>query len=306
MENGNNLSWIMFEGGYIPDQIPSNWKSRALSFELSSGWSSLWGIKAAQAAKYLSDNELRNIIWDPILQSRISNTFASYYGTIYFIICIVLIFFLDNPLLPMTGIFASILTCSPGCFWPYLMPWDLPTMAAWIIIFLIYSRLKNNPLKIYEWLWLGIAISLLGLLKETILVTALFFVGSPFSWPKRMAAIISIVLFSQLLNWVFSGATPDWVFSVNQGSQPGGSRWNPLILWPLLFANVGTVVLLPWLLWKKRDWPLAAVCGTFITLQALNNLACGVYSENRDWLELAPIGWILIAQLFRTSPQPSL
>ncbi|HTV39462.1 MAG TPA: hypothetical protein VMF08_02720 [Candidatus Sulfotelmatobacter sp.] len=117
---------------------------------------------------------------------------------------------------------------------------------------------------------------------------------------------VGIVISSQLLNWRLSGISPDWMFSVKQGVGPGAHNWNPLHLWPVIFANAGSLVLLPWMLWRRvrvnRDWPVVAVCGAFIAFQTLNDLAWGVYSENRDWLELSPIAWILISELFLPGP----
>jgi hypothetical protein len=99
------------------------------------------------------------------------------------------------------------------------------------------------------------------------------------------------------------------MFSMGQGVKSGSNCWNPLHLWPVIFANACSLVLLPWLLWRRvrlyRDWPTLVVCGIFTILQLLNNLAWGIYDENRDWLELAPIGWILIAeQLLSKPPKP--
>lgn len=79
-------------------------------------------------------------------------------------------------------------------------------------------------------------------------------------------------------------------------------RWNLLMLWPVLFANGGSIVLLPWAIWRRKDAALAAAIGAFVGLQALNDLACGIYNENRDWLEIAPLSWILISELVSQSP----
>lgn len=198
----------------------------------------------------------------------------------------------------MFGIAASILFSAPGYLIPYLLPWDLPTMAVWAAIVLAYFWLKENPDVKYGWLALAVAIAFGGLFKETVLVTALLLLAAPWNWVRRISTIVAVVLLSQFLNWVLCGARPDWLFSVQEGAQGGSDRWNPLMLWPLLIANAGSLILMPWLLWEKKDWPLAAACGLFIVLQALNNLACGVYNENRNWLELAPVGWILVGEFF--------
>lgn len=238
------------------------------------------------------------MVWVPELVNKNCAALASFNASFYFLVCLVLIFIVENPLLAMAGTFASILTCSPGWLSPYLLPWDLPTLAAWTIIFAIYTKLRIKTADRYniEWILLTFIILLLGLLKETVLVTALFLVAAPWNWPKRLVVILITVAGSQLLNYLLTGASPDWAFSADQSIIPGAGRWQPLSIWPVIFANCGTVVLMPWMLLrqKEKNWPLCAVCGTFILCQLLNNLACGAYSENRDWLELAPIGWILV------------
>jgi hypothetical protein len=140
------------------------------------------------------------------------------------------------------------------------------------------------------------------LLKETVLVEALFLLAAPWSLVRRLAAIALTVVVSQILNWLICGASPDWLFSVKGISVPGQSHWNPLSLWPVLFANAGTVTLLPWLLYKNRDWTLAIVCGAFVTLNAAGFLNTGYFDELRDWLEIAPLAWILVSQLLVAPP----
>lgn len=294
LEDGNTYPTVMFMAGSpaLAGEIPQNWKCRQLSFNTSWAWASLWMDGPPTQTARTENGQTRKMEWVPGKQAKYSNIVASYYALCFLFLCVALIIFLENPIIPMIGTFASILTSAPSFFAPFILPWDMPTMAAWTVIALIYLKVQSKQ----KWTAMAFAIIFLGLFKETVLVTALLFLGTPWSWSKRICSIIGIVVFSQLLNWGFFGARPDWMFSAGQGAQSGGDRWNPLMLWPLLLANAGSLALMPWLLLKKRDWPLAVACGTFIVLQALNNLACGVYNENRDWLELAPIGWILISQ----------
>jgi hypothetical protein len=304
IENDNAFPWALFvcidtENGL--QIVPPNWRCRALSMKLSAEWAQMLHVQLiAKAAGMDFQKDTTSLVWAPKYQDMYAFAFASYNALIYLFTCIILIFLLENPILPMLGTFASILMSAPTLHWPYILPWDMPTMAAWTFIFWIYSILhRNQKAKSWWWICLPFVIGGLGLLKETVLVTALFLIGAPWSWPKRIGAIVLTVIGSQMLNWWLFAARPDWMFSVSSAAISGGHHWNPLMLWPIVLANAGSITLMPWLLWKKRDWPLAAVCGVFIVLQALNNLACGVYDENRDWLELAPIGWLLISDYAR-------
>jgi hypothetical protein len=304
LENANDYARFIFISGNKPDEsIPDNWKSRTFSIAMSAAWSELWKTPVTRpSVEKIMPDGTKILAWSMNLQRPYCNAMASYDALFFFAVCLGLIFVMDDPIIPMLGVFASILMNAPGCIAPYLLPWDLPTMAAWVFIFVIYSKWRTAP---QCWLWLGIAIIILGLFKETVLVTALFFIGAKWNWPRRIAAIMGIVLLSQGFNWLLCGIAPDWMFSASNAAE-GGHRWNPLMLWPIVLANAGSVVLMPSLLWRNRDWPLAAVCAAFIALQALNNLACGVYDENRDWLEIAPIGWILISEWLRPRLCPNV
>jgi len=314
LEDGNSYAWFMFDAENRSDlvrQLPPNWKSRAVSYLMSGAWVDMWGRPDLSAAMVADPSGKFVMVWTPRKQHDASVVIASYYALIYFFICAMLVVFLKEPIIPMLGLFASILGCSPSSLIPYLMPWDLPTMAAWLAIFLAYRWLKEKPAASRPWIGLVIIIILGGLIKETVLVTTLFLFSAPWRWVYRVLTVIGIIICSQRLNWLISGASPAWVFSIKQGMESGVNSWNPLLLWPVLFANAGSLVLMPWLLWRRvrshRDWPLLAVCGIFIVLQILNDLAWGFYNENRDWLELAPIAWILISELLfqNQSGQPT-
>jgi hypothetical protein len=305
VEHQNNYAWYMFVSTtYVTNStdMPANWHSRTVPCQLSGWWYLLWGApnQASMTPNPPPGREGDHILVYLPEQMKNSAMVASYHAAFYFLICIALIISLKEPLLPMFGTFASILCCTPGSFWPYLMPWDLPTMTIWIFIFLIYLWLKRHPQIRDEWLWLGLVIALGGLFKETVLVTALFLLAAPWGWLRRVGTIICIIIASQILNWFITGARPDWAFSVDESAKFGGDRWNPLLLWPVLFANAGSIVLLPWALWRRfkmdNDWALPIVCTAFIGLQGLNDLTWGVYIENRDWLEIAPLAWVLIGE----------
>lgn len=304
MEDSNGFALFMFNFENHPEygnNVPANWRARVVSCKLSAWWAHNWGDLNKHTRTLISESDLHNLVWDPSPEFKDGNIIASYHALFYLLTCVALIFFVKNPVLPMFGAFASVLTCSPSFFSPYLLPWDLPTMAAWTIVCLVYRELSKRPpgarARLWEWLGFGLMIILFGLLKETVLVTALFFLAAP--WPRvwRIFAIVAIVVSSQLLNWGVCHAPPDWIFAVKGVNVPGQSHWNPLSLWPVLFANAGSVVLLPWLLYKKRDWPLALVCAAFVILNAASFLNTGYFDELRDWLELAPIAWVLFAEI---------
>ena len=303
-EDGNNYSWFMFiSSSYAtnPQDMPANWASRNLSCALAGAWFNAWG-KPDQFVYTPESQDQRQIIFKPQEQYKHCDMVASFYALFYLITCVALVGFLKKPLLPMLGTFASILCCSPAFLWPYLLPWDLPTMAVWTIIFLFYLWLKARPQLSRPWIYLAFAIILGGLFKETVLVTALFLLAAPWKRSRQIATIIITVIASQLLNWLVCGAPPDWMFSFKEGSTEGGHKWNPLLLWPALFANVGSITLLPLALWRRwkldKDWQLPLTCAAFIGLTMINFLAWGIYNENRDWLEIAPLAWILIAEYF--------
>jgi hypothetical protein len=299
IEDDNGFALFMFSFENHPDYahlVPANWQSRAVSCDLSAWWAQCWGDLAKHVHTYDSTNA-HQMIWDPTTQFKDGRIIASYHAFFYLLTCVALVFFVKNPVLPMFGAFASVLTCSPSFLYPYLLPWDLPTMAAWTIVCLVYRELSKRPPRLWEWLGFALMIVVLGLLKETVLVTALFFLAAPWIWPWRFLAIAAIVIASQLLNWSICHAPPDWIFAVKGINVPGQSHWNPFSLWPVLFANAGSIVLLPWLLYKKRDWPLAIVCAAFVTLNAATFLNTGYFDELRDWLELAPITWVLFTEI---------
>ena len=292
LEDGNNLAWSMFTAKVMGEDelTPVNWRARALSRDISGFWLILWGTPH-QAIK------LEANVWMPDSQSKSGDCTASYHATFFFLTCLVLIAFVEKPLLAMGMTALSILFSAPAFLAPYLMPWDLPTMFMWTLIALLYLR---KPGTLNQWLFLAVLIVLGGLLKETVLVTALFMLGAPWKRWQRLTSIAIIILASQALNWLFCGAAPDWMFSI-KGQQAGLPNWQPWRLWPSTLANVGTIGLMPFILWKHykltKDWPLVLTIGSFVTLQALGFLNTGYYDENRDWLEIAPVAWILIGQL---------
>lgn len=307
IEDSNNLAPYMFLSSYAANravQLPANWHSRFVSCAITGAWCGLWGFPR-QSVETPADVGVNHVIFILKDQIRFGDMMASFFALFYFLTCLALIGFLRNPVVPMVGTFACILTCSPHFWSPYLMPWDLPTMAVFTLIFLVYEKLKQIPPNQWQWLVFGLIIVLGGLLKETVLVTALFMFAAAWSRLKQFGSVAGIVVLSQLLNWTVSGAVPDWMFSVKGLDIPGESHWNPLSLWPALLANGGTLALMPWLLYKRRDWVLSAVCGAFIVLQSASFLHTGYYDELRDWLELAPIGWVLIGDAYtRSSPDP--
>ena len=292
LEDGNGYNWFMFTKDYRPDyRTPANWESRSFACHISSMWFALWN-KPSIAVKMPADDENRGVVWNVEEQNRVCAMIASYHALFFLMTCGLLIIFLDNPIIPMLGTFASILGCSPAFFSPYLMPWDLPTMMVWTFIALLYMR---KPSTLYQWLFLCALIVVGGLLKETVLVTALFLLGAPWKLWQRIVAVAAIVVASQLLNWLICGAPPDWMFSIKGINVSGQPHWNPLYLWPVLLTNGGSLSLMPWLLWKRKDLPLALACGAFICLNAAGFMNTGYFDELRDWLELAPLGWVLIS-----------
>jgi hypothetical protein len=246
-----------------PEKMPPNWESRLVSCKMA-GW-------FADCLKTQSVVDF-------------ANCFAAWCVGWFALTCLLVVYLSSNPIFAMTGIFAGILCNS---FWiaPYYMPWDFLVLFLYASAFFAYRA--------HKW-WLIALIAILGgLVKETVLVTSLFLLAAPIAFGARLLSIIAIALFSQLLNGIICGfAQPDWQYSINHFS-----LFNIWKLWPVLGADAGILVLLPFLLWKRLDYSLIAVCIAFISLQALNDLMCGVFIELRNWLEMLPIGWVLASEL---------
>ncbi len=268
LEDSNNFSWYMFASAtHVTNSVdmPTNWHSRTVGCAAAGVWFELWG-RPLQFVSNPYINDVHAVLYQPEKQFKHCDMIGSYYAFFYFITCIALVAFLKNPILPMLGTFAGILCCSPDWMFPYLLPWDLPTMTIWTVIFLFYLWLRERPALSKAWMGLALLVIFGGLFKETVLVTALFFLGAPWRGPRRIVTLLATILISQILNWIICGARPDWLFSVHEGTQSGDHRWNPLMLWPVLFANAGSIALLPWALrrrWQQnRHWPIILVCTT--------------------------------------------
>jgi hypothetical protein len=290
LDDGNNYGPYMFTSSFPninSTRTPANWESRKATTELCAIWGEYFGYPL-QKCSGQENATSRAVVWEIAGQREFSDCYAGWYAFWFLLLCAVLVWQLDNALLPMAGAFISILGCTPPRIVPYMLPWDLPTMVFFTACCLIYlqPRFKFSHFVLAGTILAG------SLIKETVLVCSLFFWAMPKLGKWRYFMPLILFALSHALNYFICRSQPDWAYSLK--------LFNPADFWklyPVLLANGGTLILLPWLLYQRKDTGLNYVLGTFIVLQALNDMTSAVYDENRDWLEIAPITWYLLGTL---------
>lgn len=297
LRTGDNFPVFMFAVKshvvtYPLEDIPNNWQSRVVSMSIT-GWL-LDRVHPRKIGGFMDLFAAYNTAW--VL-------------AIFGMVCL----FCARPVEIMTGIMAGLMCSQVPEVNFYVMPWDMPVMFFWFAAYLLYLNIYKIPGRsgAIKWRWMAlISLILLGaLFKETVLVCALYLLALPMGWFKRLGLIGGVVLLGLALEKIVSpaGTQSDWMYSV-QHFVANVSMGRVLHLWPALLAGGGAVILLARDFWRhfmgdeaaatslpdtrRLDWPFYAVMFSFIFLQALNNMAFGIYCELRDWDELIPIAWV--------------
>lgn len=265
------------------ENIPAQWRSRLAICFLTGKW----------------------LDWvSPQTQDQFLNAFAAFPAAFVFCVFVLMIFTLDNPLLPMLGVMAGLVCNAMPDLHPYVLPWDMPAMFFFTAAYLAYQK---------KW-WVILALVVLpgAIIKETVLLGALFFLGAPWKWWVRVGIILALVAASQVIVKSFTPASASLSWTVHLGKL--GSNFYPttlLKLWPDIFANAGGLVFLVWGLIKKRDWVLSLVVAMFVLGLKYTEISSGLYrpgrppyTEFRDWSELLPLCWIMANEVF-SSPTPA-
>lgn len=264
------------------DNLPPQWKSRLAICFLTGKW----------------------LDWvSPQTNDAFLNTFAAFPAVFVFCTFILIVFTVDRPLLPMLGVMAGLICNAMPDLHPYILPWDMPAMFFFTAAFVAYR---------HKW-WPILAVVVLpgAIIKETVLLGALFFLAAPWKWWLRIGTIVALATASQLIvkSITPAGASLSWTVHL-------GKFWDnlypitPLKLWPDIFANAGGLILLFWCLIRKRDWVLSLVVALFVLGLKYTEIGSGLYvpgrppyTEFRDWSELLPLCWIMINEVL-LSPVP--
>lgn len=276
---GNGYGPFMFYSKYhgdAIDKIPAQWRSR-------------------QVACFLTK-------W--LLELLKPKTFADFafafglYNSVWFSASLIVLLIDKNNLLVFLGVFMALVCNTMPNFVPYVLPWDMPELFFFTLCFVLY-RSKH-------WLAMMIAILIGSLFKETVLVCSLFFLAAPYSAPMRWLSIAMLCVVSQMVNKGLAPAGEPISWTLTLRLPPFS---NVFKLWPIPFANAGSLSVLFYLLAKNKELPLLLACLAFVCAQCFNDMVWGVYAEFREWTCLAPITFCLLEN-FRTAadgknPYPS-
>jgi hypothetical protein len=258
------------------DNLPPQWKSRLAICFVTGKW----------------------LDWvSPQTQDGFLTTFAAFPAAFVFCTFVLMVFTIDGPIVPMLGIMAGLICNAMPDLHPYILPWDMPAMFFFTAAFVAYRK---------KW-WPILAIAVLpgAIIKETVLLGALFFLAAPWKWWMRIGAIAALAAASQLIVKSITppGAPLSW--TVHLGKFWGNLYPTTLLkLWPDIFANAGGLILLFWCLIRKRDRVLSVVVLMFVLGLKYTEIGSGLYvpgrppyTEFRDWSELLPMCWIMINEV---------
>ena len=266
---GNALPSFMFvsRSHHMPvstDQLPDFWKSRYVACVLTGWWTDFW---------------------KPANQAGFMNVFASFHAVCVFGVLVAMVFGLKNAMVPMFGVVAGIVFNASPELHPYVLPWDMLAMLLFTVASLSYFH-KN-------WTLLIATVFLGGLVKETVLVCALFLLAAPWKWKLRIAMIGGLILLTYLVNTAFmpQRAAPSWVVAMVDGRITHNLRaFVSLSPAHVLFANAGGLLVAVVCLFRAKDWTTLAVFGAYMVGQFFG----GQIDEFRVWFEILPTCWIVI------------
>jgi hypothetical protein len=286
--SGNSYPALMFmsqsQTHPVPiGSLPPQWRSRLAICFLTGKWTD----------------------WvSPQSNDQFLNTFAAFPAAFVFCVFVLMIFTLDNPLSPMLGVMAGLICNAMPDLHPYILPWDMPAMFFFTAAFIAYRK---------KW-WPVLALVVLpgSIIKETVLLGALFFLAAPWKWWMRIGTIVALAATSEIIVKSITPAGASLSWTVHMGKFWGDLYPSTVLkLWPDIFANAGGLILLFWCLIRKRDWVLSLVVALFVLGLKYTEIASGLYvpgrppyTEFRDWSELLPMCWIMINEVL-FSPVPA-
>lgn len=307
IDDGNNFAQYMFDervpGAVRDEECPNNWRSRVVACQTSAWWLELWGKPHPP---------VHNVYGTPGPNGQFGNfyiqfppqpyidVFASYFAAWFLATGLLLMLFSKAPpearMAQAAMILAGIVSDTPSRISPNFYPWDFAAMFFFTAAFLVWSA--RGPSRGWA-VPLVLLVILGGLFKETVLVAALFLLSLPVKLGWRLFLVAAVIGVALGLSYeITGGRLPDWKYSLQHAAGLSHFKCSDLFrAWPILGANIGLVAALPFLLWFRRHEPgamiLMIVVGCFMAGQCLNNLAFGIYDENREWLDLLPLGAIL-------------
>jgi hypothetical protein len=264
-QNGDNLNSFVFVNAWnnTNNALPHCWDSRVIALRASHEWTELW--KGRQ-------------FW---------NIYASYNALFLFATFLLLVFGVQKPLVPMLGTVAGLLVSAMPQFQPYCFPFDMPVMFLFTAAFICYDK---------RLLWPLLAVVVAGgMIKESVLITALFLLGAQWTWFRRFGAIAILILIVHFYNGLLmpAGAHESWMVSMCGPLDNIKSLSDPRLS-HTIFANAGGLAVLAACLWRIRDWPLRlVVLGYF-----MGEFCCGCMLELRIFFEVLPLGWILAQRAY--------
>lgn len=326
----NNITAYNFfsQFNHNPLSVPA-WESRIISFKMAGWWTRIWRAKPLPVKEYhylqsstfirpdFTRREYGQLIqgetYDDPTEDVIDvgddfrsdwpalwSIYASYNCVFLFALFVMLIFAIEKPLVPMLGTVAGLMCSSAPQFQPYIHPFDMPTMFLFTAAFLCYDK--------KHW-WLLMAVVLAGgLIKESVLVAGLFFLGVPWgsyrrTWQNvffvRLGVVAILVLLVHFIMGLImsSGGHMNWMIGNVGGQHP----WvkNITLLSTMrsthpMFVNGGGLVVLIASLCKLKDWPLRAVIAAYL----VGVFFFGWMLELRTFFEVLPMGWILVLRAF--------
>ena len=320
--NRNNTTAYNFfsQFDHHPLSVPA-WQSRIISFKLAGWWTQIWRAKPLvlkeghflQRVTYINGKVIQDKPFSDPTEDVIDpgdnfrsdwpalwSIYASYNCVFIFALFVMLIFAIEKPLIPMLGTVAGLMCSTAPQFQPYIHPFDMPTMFLFTSAFLCYDQ--------KHW-WLLMAVVLAGgLIKESVLVAGLFFLGAPWGsyrrpWQNvvfvRLGVVAILVLTVHFIMGLImpAGSQMNWMIGNVSGQHP----WvkNIALLSAIrsthpIFVNGGGLVVLIASLCKLKDWPLMVVIAAYLTGVFL----FGWMLELRTFFEVLPMGWILAQRAF--------
>jgi hypothetical protein len=257
--------------------------------------------KAGKILPLKADRQEGERVWGTyVYKEAYQNVFGLYHACWLFLFFVVLIIFLQNPLLVMFGTLAGMFyTLTPAAVY-YSYAWDMPAIFFFTLGYFLWRQ------KQYNWI---LAVIFVGCpFKETTAVIAILYFFTDMPMKKRViyfagAAAMTLLQKIVIMEAYYHSMT---VLTQNLHSAPEDAqglaattlgqnlkeffslKWNHFI-----FVNAGTLLIsfcLP--AHNKVQWGTKALLVVFFVCQAL----AGSFNEFRIMLEALPIALIYIAE----------
>jgi len=223
------------------------------------------------------------------------HVFGLYHACWLFLFFVVLIIFLENPLMVMFGTLAGMMyTLTPAAVY-YAYAWDMPSMLFFTLGFFLWRRKQYN--------WMLATIFIGCPFKETTAVIAILYFFTDLPLKKRfiyfgVAAVLTFfqkMFIMEMLYHIPTIHTQDYTLMANI-KEFFSLKWNHFI-----FVNAGTLMVAVFLPARTRvQWGTKALIVVFWGCQAL----AGSFNEFRIMLETLPIALIYLADYLNLTTLP--